>query len=171
MNNKDQLHDSPRESPNDPKLSDRVGLAGRVPPGETQEQLPEIANARDEKARGMTARSSSLQRIVRRRLFVVRLCKLIPFWLHRMRVFRYGLLRLIQLPLSEVLFLYKLRGSVSSLLSFPCRLELEVERLNNLPAWQDRKRLPDWEERLLEQCDRDWLLHRRSDWIPYSLPT
>ncbi len=53
------------ESPNDPKLSDCVGLAGRVPPGETQENQAEIGNAPDEEARGMTARSSSLQRMVR----------------------------------------------------------------------------------------------------------
>ena len=51
--------------PNDLKLSDCVGLAGRVPPGETQENQAESTIAPDEEARGMTARSSSLQRMVR----------------------------------------------------------------------------------------------------------
>ena len=54
------------EAPNDHKLSDGGGLAGRVPPGETQEELPELANAPDEEARDMTDRSRSLQRMVRR---------------------------------------------------------------------------------------------------------
>ncbi len=52
--------------PNDLKLSDCVGLAGRVPPGETQENQAESTIAPDEEARGMTARSSSLERMVRR---------------------------------------------------------------------------------------------------------
>ena len=53
-------------TPNDPKISDGVGLAGRVPPGETQENQAESTIAPDEEARGMTARSSSLHRMFRR---------------------------------------------------------------------------------------------------------
>jgi len=61
----DFVHSWRVASPNDLKLSDSEGLAGRVPPGETQEKQTNITNAPDEEARGMTARSCSLQRMVR----------------------------------------------------------------------------------------------------------
>jgi len=54
------------ESPNDPKLSDGGGLAQPVPNGGTNESRPESNAAPLAEAQAVTARSRSLQRIVRR---------------------------------------------------------------------------------------------------------
>ena len=54
------------ESPNDPKLSDGGGLAQPVPDAITNENCPESDSAPLAEAQAVTARSRSLQRMVRR---------------------------------------------------------------------------------------------------------
>ena len=55
-----------RATPNDPKLSDGGGLAQPVPDAATNENCPKSDAAPLAEAQAVTARSRSLQRMVRR---------------------------------------------------------------------------------------------------------